>query len=180
MNTDQTGLDLDHMKLALKTLAKLHAMTYAYFNNAKTDVKDFAVTLRLMVDRYYQPSASSEDKSQAKKELEANFEHLLQVVSTVQDGPAIVKKAKSKFGDRLYAIYKDAHSTSSSTNGVLCHGYPVQDSFMFAYQKEGTLAAFGKPVNAKLIKFHVRIIITFLKTRFLHRKIFRMPDLPMQ
>ena len=84
-------------------------------------------------------------------------EHLLQVVSTVQDGPAIVKKAKSKFGDRLYAIYKDAHSTSSSTNGVLCHGYPVQDSFMFAYQKDGALAAFGKPVNAKLIKFHVRM-----------------------
>ena len=78
MNTDQTGLDLDHVKLALKTLAKLHAMTYAYFNNANTDVKDFAVTLRLMVDKYYQPSASSEDKSQAKKELEANFEHLLQ------------------------------------------------------------------------------------------------------
>ena len=78
MNTDQTGLDLDHVKLALKTLAKLHAMTYAYFNNANTDVKDFAVTLRLMVDKYYQPSASSEDKSQAKKDLEANFEHLLQ------------------------------------------------------------------------------------------------------
>ena len=27
---------------------------------------------------------------------------------------------------------------------------------MFAYQKDGALAAFGKPVNAKLIKFHVR------------------------
>ena len=152
MNTDQTGLDLDHMKLALKTLAKLHAMSYAYFNNAKTDVKDFAVTLRLMVDKYYQPSASSEYKSKAKSQLEANFDHLMQVVSTVQDGAAIVKKAKSKFRDRLYAIYKDAHA-SSSTFSVLCHGYPVQDSFMFAYQKEG--AALGKPFNAKLIKFHV-------------------------
>ena len=30
---------------------------------------------------------------------------------------------------------------------------------MFAYQKDGALAAFGKPVNAKLIKFHVRMCL---------------------
>ena len=142
------------MKFALKTLAKLHAMSYAYFNNARVDVKDFAVALRLMVDKYYQPSASSEDKAEAKTMLEQNFDHMIQVVSGVQEGSGVAKKAKSKFKDRLYAIYKDAHA-SSSTFSVLCHGFPVQDSFMFSYQKENALASFGKPVNAKLIKFHV-------------------------
>ena len=142
------------MKLALKTLAKLHAMSYAYFNNARVDVKDFAVALRLMVDKYYQPSASSEDKSKAKNILEEAFDHMIQIVSNVQDGSSIAKKAKSKFRDRLYAIYKDAHA-SSSTFSVLCHGYPVQDSFMFSYQKDNAMISFGKPINAKLIKFHV-------------------------
>ena len=39
VQTDETGLDLEHMKLALKTLAKLHAMSFAYFNNANVDIK---------------------------------------------------------------------------------------------------------------------------------------------
>ena len=46
VQTDETGLDLEHMKLALKTLAKLHAMSFAYFNNANVDIKGVSYFLK--------------------------------------------------------------------------------------------------------------------------------------
>ena len=85
-NTDDTGLDLDHMKLALKALAKLHGMSFAYFNNANTDLKEFSNTLKLMVDKHYQPSASIEVKNMAKNELNEDFEKLMNAISGTPEG----------------------------------------------------------------------------------------------
>ena len=41
---------------------------------------------------------------------------------------------------------------------VLCHGFPVQENFMFSYKREGNnvTQSFGQPVDAKLIKFNVK------------------------
>jgi len=155
VQTDETGLDLDHMKLALKTIAKLHAMSFAYFNNANVDIKDFAMALKLMIDPSFHPSASAEDKSQAKKKLETGFEHLMQVISGTPGGESLVEKARIKFKDRLYAIFKEAHATTNARKPVLCHGFPVQENFMFSYKREGNnvTQSFGQPVDAKLIKF---------------------------
>ena len=57
------------------------------------------------------------DKAEAKKKLQSGFEHLLQVISGTPDGEALAAKAKSKFQDRLYAIYKEAHATSNTFSG---------------------------------------------------------------
>ena len=106
------------MKLALKTLAKLHAMSYAFFNNANVDIKDFSIALKLMIDKFFHPSASAEDKSQAKQKLEMGFEHLMQVISGTPGGESLALKAKTKFHDRLYAIYKEAHATTNTFSGL--------------------------------------------------------------
>ena len=80
------------------------------------------------------------------------------VISKTSDGKLIAEKAKKKLRDRLYYIYKDAH-VSSSNFSVLCHGYPVQENFMFSYHSGGHLR--GNPKDAKLINFHVRNRVTF-------------------
>ena len=151
INTDKTGLDLAHMKLALVTLAKLHAMSYAFFNGAKVDVKEFSTALKLMIDKHYQISATPQDKSLAKANLETSFDHLMTIVEKTD--VKLAQKAKARFRDRLYAIFKEANSTSG-TFSVLCHGFPVQENFMFSYSKEEN-STFGTPNEAKLIKFQV-------------------------
>ena len=92
------------MKLALKSLAKLHAMSFAYFNSGEVNIKEFSSALKLMIDKFYQPSASSEDKVAIKAKLNNDFDHLVQVVSKTPEGKAIADLVQAKFKDRLYAI----------------------------------------------------------------------------
>ena len=150
------------MKLALKSLAKLHAMSFAYFNSGEVNIKEFSSALKLMIDKFYQPSASSEDKSAIKAKLNKDFDHLVQVVSKTPEGKNIADLVQAKFKDRLYAIYKDAHESSSQFS-VLCHGFPVQGNIMFSYHMDGP--ARNKPKDAKLINFQV---IIFWKLVSLH------------
>ena len=106
---DDTGFDLEHMKIALKGLAKLHAMTYAYFNRGSDNLQNFAQTLKLMVNRHYQPSSAKEDIDAKKKELALKFEYLLDVVrSTDGEGARLADAAATKYGsgDFLYNIFK--------------------------------------------------------------------------
>ena len=106
---DDTGFDLEHMKIALKGLAKLHAMTYAYFNRGSDNLQNFAQTLKLMVNRHYQPSSAKEDIDAKKIELALKFEYLLEVVrSTDAEGTRLADAAATKYGsgDYLYNIFK--------------------------------------------------------------------------
>lgn len=156
VQTDQIGFDLEHMKQALKTLARLHAMSYAFFNHSNVDVKDFSTALKLMINKSFHTSASPQDKAKAKSEIQAGFENLLSVLSRSSQGQGLAKKVKAKYQDRLYAIFKEAHTASSGSFSVLCHGYPVQENFMFSYKREeGSGMSFGSPVDAKLVKFQV-------------------------
>ena len=106
---DDTGFDLEHMKIALKGLAKLHAMTYAYFNRGSDNLQNFAQTLKLMVNRHYQPSSAREDIDVKKNELALKFDYLLEVVrSTDAEGARLADAAAAKYGsgDFLYNIFK--------------------------------------------------------------------------
>ena len=143
---------MDHLRLALRSLARLHAMSFAYFSTGTTDMKAFSEALKLMIDKHYQPSAQPEDRASAKGTLAKSFDNLLNVISSIEGGSSVAKKAKIKFADRLYNIYKDAHVTSSNFS-VLCHGFPVQNNLRFSYAKDGVSR--GRPVDAKLINFHV-------------------------
>ena len=48
--------------------------------------KEFSNTLKLMVDKHYQPSASIEDKNVAKNELNEDFDKLMNAISGSSEG----------------------------------------------------------------------------------------------
>ena len=50
------------------------------------DLKEFSNTLKLMVDKHYQPSASIEVKNMAKNELNEDFEKLMNAISGTPEG----------------------------------------------------------------------------------------------
>ncbi len=149
---DDTGFDLEHMKVALKGLAKLHGMTYAYFNKSGDDVKAFSDVLKLVVDRHYQPWAAKEDILRKKQELVRKFEFVMQTISaTDEEGERLAAAARTKFGgsnggDRLYDIFKDANRSSSHFS-VLCHGALTPNNVHFLYNDE------KRPVDVKFTGF---------------------------
>lgn len=101
--------------------------------------------LKLMIDKQFQPSATSEDKRRAKEELETGFEKALALVAAQdQEGGQVAQDARKKFNGRLYDICKAA-SVSSSKFSVLCHGFPTTANFHFLYNDE------QKPTDVKLI-----------------------------
>ncbi len=138
-------LDLDHMKQALKALARLHAMSYAYFNRGSDDVKQFSEALKMIVAKQYQQQAQPEDKNAAKDFLERMFENMLGVV-TSNGGDDLSKRAAKKFSGQLYPIYKDAFASTSAFS-VLNHGFPQPENMYFSYDSE------GRPTDVKLTGF---------------------------
>ena len=145
--SDDTGMDMDHMRQALKALAKLHAMSYAYFSLGQSDVKAFSETLKMIVDRHYQPAASADDKAAKRAELAANFDATLDVLRALNaEGARVADAAERRFKRQLFDLYKEANSTTSSFS-VLCHGNPVPANIKFLYNAEGT------PVDVKFVSF---------------------------
>ncbi len=140
------GLDLDHMKASLRALARLHAMSYAYFNAGGADVKGFSEAMKLVVERHYQPSASVDDKAEARQQLTTGFNNLLSVVRDLSGGDQLADSAQKKLGDRLYPVFQDAN-VCSSTFSVLCHGFPIPQKLLFRYD------AGKRPIDVKLTGF---------------------------
>ena len=138
-------LDMDHTKQALRALAKLHAMSYAYFNQGTDDIKGFSEVLKMIVAKNFQPTAQQEDRNSANTFLNMMFENMLSVVKSNGE-EMLAEQTKNKFGDRLYPIYKDAFA-SSSTFSVLCHGFPMSENLRYLYD------ASGRPTDVRLTGF---------------------------
>lgn len=149
------GLDLNHTKMALKALARLHAVTFAYFEKTKE-----REALQVMFDAPYQPSATADDKANAKEKLSESFDNLLRLVryNMHEDdeklaGDAVANRLQAKFGDaqKLYDLYVKALTVPSDGFITLCHGTPTISKFRFSYgSTDGTK---DQPVNAKLVEF---------------------------
>merc|ERR1712013_370861 len=137
----QSTLDETHLKAGVKALAKLHAISYTYFNRSFDSVKEFSEVLKLLVDRHYQPAATPEDKAEAKRMLEKMFEGIV----TTMEKTGQVEQVKT-MKNMLYNIYKEGRQ-SSSVFSVLCHGCPTVQNMVFLYNKEDI------PVDAKLVNF---------------------------
>jgi hypothetical protein len=140
----QSTLDETHLKVGVRALAKLHAISYAYFNRSSDSVKEFSEVLKVLVDHPYQPAATPEDKNQAKKLLEKQFESIVSVFSDSKASTQVdqVKTLKNM----LYNIYKEGRQ-SSSIFSVLCHGTPTVDNMVFLYNEDNV------PVDAKPVNF---------------------------
>ena len=141
------GLDLPHMKLALRSLAQLHAISFAYF----AEVKDVTDVLDVLIDKCYQPSASKEVQKTEKTKLSQMFERLLQVIRSnkAEGGESVARKLESRFNsERIFNAYKEALTTPSKFS-VVCHGFPTAQSFKFLYDKDNS----DVPMGAEIVGF---------------------------
>jgi len=138
-------LDEAHLKLGVRALARLHALSYAYFNKSSDNVKDFSAILKVLVDPAYQPTSNTADKDAARSMLEENFEKLIKVLESNQAGPRVLEKTIT-MKSMLFNIYKEARQ-SSSVFSVLCHGQPTLDNVIFMYDQSGI------PIQAKFVNF---------------------------
>merc|ERR1712110_609951 len=145
LHEKNTPLDESHMKVGVRALARLHALSYAFFNSSSDNVKDFSGTLRVLVDHSFQPSATAEDREAAKLGLEDVFDQLMKVLEQNGAEAGLVDKSKT-LRSMLYNIYKEARKSSSAFS-VLCHGQPTLENIMFLYD------ASGVPVDAKFVNF---------------------------
>jgi len=73
------GLSLEDSKVVLRALARLHAASFAYFNQGGEDVKALSEALKMIVFKHFQTAATAEDKNEAKEKLEQAFESALAV-----------------------------------------------------------------------------------------------------
>ena len=146
--TDDTGFDLPHMKQSLRGVARLHALSYAYFNKSGDDVMEFSEVLKVMIDRHYQPSAGPDDRKRKAAELEASLDVLLNLLRSVdKEGAKIADESKAKFGGKLYPLFKNANASSSKFS-VLCHGSLSSKHIHFLYNSDRT------PTDVKFTGFH--------------------------
>ena len=67
--------------------------------------------MKLLVDRHYQPAASTADKDEAKKILERQFENVVNALTESDRGSVIVDRVKT-LKSMLYNIYKEARQSS--------------------------------------------------------------------
>ena len=155
--TDNGQFDLNHGKLALKSLAKLHAISFAFFEKGQDDLdfrtNKFPNILDILVDKQFQQTLP-ECQGGVQEKLRSKFENLLKVVRATKDeeggGNIVAEKLQKKFnGQRLFTPFKDALATHSPFS-VVCHGFPAlqKNSFKFLYDEET-----GLPVKAELVKF---------------------------
>ena len=143
---DDTGFNLDHIKKTLKAMAKLHAMSYAYFNNSGDDVQSFSEALKMIIAKAYQPSAPAPAKEQQKTELTQSFERLLLVIRAAGASQQLVDELSKEYKTKLYDIFREANSSVSNFS-VLCHGFPTPMNINFLYDGQ------GRPVDVKFTGF---------------------------
>ena len=137
--TTLDGLDLPHIKLALRSLAQLHAISFAFEG------------LDVMIEKCYQSYALKEDQKIEKRKLSKSFEKLLQVIrlNKSEGGESVAKKLEGRFNiERIFNIYKEA-LTAQSKFSVVCHGFPTTDSFKFLYDKNSS----DLPIGVEMVGF---------------------------
>ena len=153
------GLDLDHAKVALQSLAKLHAMSFAYFNTEDdgVDALTFSQSLLMLIDRKYQPSASQESIQEAQSELEDDFHKILSVVARTD--PKMAEQLERRFSGRLFGIFQSALTSDGSNFNVLCHGSSTPDKFSFFYEKVTEMGTGGMEGATPFVNFELAPII---------------------
>ena len=75
------------------------------------DVKSFSEMLKVLVDHHYQPTASSQDRDEAKAGLESMLEKLTSILETNKAETKVIERTRA-LKPILYNVYKDARQSS--------------------------------------------------------------------
>ena len=74
-------------------------------------MQDFSVMLKVLVDHHYQPTASSQDKDEARAALEAVFDNLIQVLEQNSADTSVIERSKT-LRSMMFKLYKEARQSS--------------------------------------------------------------------
>ena len=67
--------------------------------------------LKVLVDHHYQPTASGQDKDEARAALEAVFDNLIRVLEQNNAEAAVIEKSKT-LRSMMFNLYKEARQSS--------------------------------------------------------------------
>merc|ERR1719500_1690248 len=123
-----TVLDEAHLKVAVRAMARLHALSLVHLANDVGAAKSLA-----------EPGYTRDQQGSTKAALEASWSGL---VEKLGEG----EKAKAgKLQPTLFNLYRQARQAESALS-VLCHGSPAPQNVVFLYKD-------GVPVEAKFLDF---------------------------
>jgi len=126
-------LDEAHLKVGMKSLARLHALTYLYFKS-----QEDPVAIKMLANSSYLETNRAETKQNLEKKLE-------KIVNAMQQGSSSTEIDSVKsLKNMLVNIYKEAESTHSILP-VVCHGMPTLANIVFKYSAD------GQPQDAKFV-----------------------------
>merc|ERR1719167_1271949 len=121
-------LDEAHLKVAVRAMARLQALSLVHLANDVGAAKSLA-----------EPGYTKDQQGPTKAALEASWSGL---VEKLGEG----EKAKvGKLQPALFNLYRQARQAESALS-VLCHGSPTPDKVVFLYKE-------GVPVEAKFLDF---------------------------
>jgi len=121
-------LDEAHLKVAVRAMARLHALSLVHLANDVATAKSLA-----------EPGYTKDQQGPTKAALEASWSGLAEKLGEGE-------KAKAgKLQPALFNLYRQARQAESALS-VLCHGSPTPDKVVFLYKE-------GVPVEAKFLDF---------------------------
>jgi len=127
-------LDEAHLKAGMKALAKLHAVSFAFF-----------ASNREALPRLADSALNTDDKEALKQKLDLQVEGLVSLLSKVSGLSQGVLEWAKGLKRVVHNVYREAKQYSSVFS-VLCHGSPSPKSIVFAYKDD-------VPVDAKVVDF---------------------------
>lgn len=82
-----------------------------FLSRTSDDVKSFSEMLKVLVDHHYQPTASAQDRDEAKAGLETMLGKLSSILETNKTDAKVIERVKA-LKPILYNVYKDARQSS--------------------------------------------------------------------
>merc|ERR1719239_1492831 len=121
-------LDEAHLKVAVRAMAKLHALSLVYLTNDVGSAKSLA-----------EPGYTRDQQGNTKVALEASWSGLVEKLGEGERAKA------GKLLPMLFNLYRQARQAETALS-VLCHGSPSPQNVVFLYKD-------GVPVEAKFLDF---------------------------
>ncbi|XP_019872300.2 uncharacterized protein LOC109600574 [Aethina tumida] len=158
-------LDLDHIRVVLKTLAKFHSGSLAY---EEIKSKELNRNFSLLEDFNFElnePLFSKTEGHLGKKYLLASMDGLMGTIQEVPKNCVSTRELKDKMWKLFYDAFEVMQPQKKFRN-VLCHGDLWPRNFLYKYEND--LPTFCKLVDFQLLRYfppaHDVLLLIFLTT----------------